>query len=128
MSTRIVIEPPPMTPAELPGISHATWMSHDETGLKLSVWRQSLAPGAMTPPHVHDCDEVVLCLAGAGEVTVDDRVERFGAGATVALPRGQLHQLRNVGSTPLEVIAAFGDSPVATRWPDGSALDVPWRT
>jgi quercetin dioxygenase-like cupin family protein len=52
------------------------------------VWRQTLAPGAATPPHRHDCDEVVLCLSGWGEVHSDGAVQRFGADCTVVLPRG----------------------------------------
>ena len=117
----------PTTPAEIPGISHATWASAD-TGVRLSVWRQSIAPGAATPPHVHDCDEVVMCLAGRGAAHIDGEVHPFGPRETVSLPRNKPHQLFNVGDAPLEVIAAFGDSPVRTHWPDGSELQVPWRT
>lgn len=122
-----VIDQPHPQPAELPGVSHATWASAAD-GLQLSVWRQSLAPGAATPPHTHECDEVVLCLAGAGEVVVEGERQAFGPNTTVLLPRRRLHQLFNVGATPLEIIGMFGESPVRTHWPDGSALEVPWRT
>ena len=62
---------PATTP--LPGISHATWAGAQDGLSQLSIWRQTLAPGAATPPHSHDCDEVVLCLSGFGEVHVPDR-------------------------------------------------------
>lgn len=118
----------PMTPAEIPGISHATWASAAANGVRLSVWRQSLAPGAATPPHVHDCDEVVLRLAGRGEAHIGGEIHAFGANQTVSLPRDLPHQLFNVGDAPLELLTAFGDSPVRTRWPDGGELQVPWET
>ena len=63
----------------IPGIEHSTWAGAAEGLSQLSVWRQTLAPGAASPPHRHDCDEVVMCLAGHGEVHSEGRVQRFGA-------------------------------------------------
>ncbi|HLS56992.1 MAG TPA: cupin domain-containing protein [Zeimonas sp.] len=112
----------------LPGIEHATWAGHDEGLQQLSIWRQTMAPGAATPPHSHDCDEVVLCLAGNGELHVDGEVHRFGADCTLVLPRNRKHQIFNVGATPMETVGIFGASPVVTRMPDGPELDLPWRS
>jgi len=112
----------------IPGVAHATWAGHDDGLEQLSVWRQSLAAGAATPPHRHDCDEVVLCLAGQGEVHEGGVVRRFAAGSTVTLPRGRVHQLFNVGTGPLELIGIFAGTPVGTELPDGSALALPWRS
>ncbi len=117
---------PEATP--LPGVHHATWAGAAD-GLKgVSLWRQRLAPGAATPPHSHDCDEVVLCLSGWGEVHGEGRIQRFGPDSTVVLPAGRVHQLFNVGPLPLETLAAFGGTPVATRLPDGERIELPWRT
>ncbi len=115
-------------PTAIPGIAHTTWASaHD--GLKdLSLWRQSLAPGAATPPHSHRCDEVVLCVSGCGEVHAGGQVRRFGADSTVVLPREQVHQLFNVGPLPLELIGIFAATPVETRLPDGEVIQLPWRS
>lgn len=112
----------------LPGISHSTWAGQSDGLQQLSVWRQRLAPGAATPPHSHDCDEVVLCLGGWGEVHSQGRVLRFGADSTVALPRDQVHQLFNVGPLPLEIVGIFAATPVPTCLPDGQALALPWRS
>ena len=79
-------------PTGLPGIEHITWAGEADGLAQLSVWRQTMAPGAATPPHSHDCDEVVLCLAGWGEVHSEGRVQRFGADTTLVLPRGRSHQ------------------------------------
>ena len=116
------------SPAPIPGLAHATWAGRDEGLEQISIWRQTLQPGAATPPHRHDCDEVVLCEGGSGELHVDGEVHRFAARSTVVLPRGRLHQIFNVGTEPLEVIGIFGATPVGTFLPNGEALAVPWRT
>lgn len=110
----------------LPGIAHATWAGTANGLAELSVWRQTMAPGSATPPHSHDCDEVVLCLSGWGEVHSAGEVQRFGADTTLVLPRGRVHQLFNVGPMPLETVGIFAATPVATRLPDGVQLELPW--
>lgn len=114
--------------APIPGVAHATWAGCDEGVSQLSVWRQTLAPGACTPPHRHDCDEVVMCQSGWGELHVDGEVHRFGADCTLVLPRGRDHQIFSVGPMPLEIVGVFGASPVGTFLPDGAALELPWRS
>jgi quercetin dioxygenase-like cupin family protein len=123
----LVIQQAP-APTDLSGIRHSTWAGAADGLEQLSVWRQTLAPGAATPPHSHDCDEVVLCLAGEGEARSDGRVQRFGADSTVVLPRRRVHQLSNAGTMPLEIVGIFAATPVATRLPDGAPIDLPWRT
>jgi mannose-6-phosphate isomerase-like protein (cupin superfamily) len=123
-----VIEQPRVEPAEIPGVAHATWAGHAEGLKQISVWRQSLAPGGATPPHSHDCDEVVLCLGGKGEVHIDGMAHRFGPDTTVVLPKGVSHQIFNTGTVPLETLGIFGSTPVGTFQPDSSVLPLPWRT
>lgn len=123
-----VIEQTPPQPAPIPGVAHATWAGHDDGLAQLSVWRQSVAAGGATPPHSHDCDEVVLCQSGQGEVHIDGKAHRFGADCTIVLPKGVQHQIFNTGSLPMEIVGVFGGTPVGTFLPDGSALPLPWRT
>jgi mannose-6-phosphate isomerase-like protein (cupin superfamily) len=117
---------PEATP--IPGVSHATWAGQADGLHQLSVWRQSVAASGATPPHLHDIDEVVLCLSGTGELHIDGAVHRFRGGETLVLPRESVHQIINIGSEPLEIVGVFGGSPVKTYLPDGSALPLPWRT
>jgi mannose-6-phosphate isomerase-like protein (cupin superfamily) len=117
---------PEATP--IPGVAHATFASGDNGLTGLSVWRQTLAPGAATPPHRHECDEVVLCLSGWGEVHTEGRAQRFGADCTVVLPAHRDHQIFNVGPEPLEIVGVFNATPVVTCFPDGSPLETPWRS
>ncbi len=115
-------------PAPIPGLAHATWAGQAQGLSQLSLWRQTLAPGAATPPHHHDCDEVVLCESGEGELHVDGAVFGFGAARTLVLPKGRPHRIVNSGAVPLEILGIFGGTPVATYGPDGAALELPWRS
>jgi quercetin dioxygenase-like cupin family protein len=124
----IVIDQQKPQATVLPGIAHATWAGTADGLAELSVWRQTMAPGSATPPHSHDCDEVVLCLSGRGEVHSEGQVQRFGAETTLVLPRDRVHQLFNVGPMPLETVGIFAATPVATRLPDGVPLELPWRS
>jgi len=123
-----VIDQPQPADTPIPGVQHATWAAQAEGLSALSLWRQSIAPGGATPPHSHPCEEVVMCTAGRGEVHVGGQVHAFGAQQTVLLPAGVLHQIFNAGDTPLEMTAVFAATPVPVHLPDGSPLDLPWRS
>ncbi len=114
--------------AQLPGIEHLT-LAGGEQGLShLSVWRQSMAPGSATPPHQHDCEEVVLVVEGSGELHLDGKVIAFGPDTTLVLPPHRPHQIVNTGDVPLRTLAAFSASPVGTFLPNGAALPLPWKS
>lgn len=129
-----VIQNSEPTPSAIPGIRHST-LAGSAQGLKeLSVWDQVLDAGAVTPPHRHDCEEVVLCSAGRGVLVLEgangalDRSEPFAAGTTVCIPRNALHQILNVGEEPLHLVALFSATPVVPHLPDGTRIDLPWTT
>ncbi|MBE7369947.1 cupin domain-containing protein [Ramlibacter pallidus] len=128
MTRPLVLDQPRPAATPIPGILHATWAGHADGATSLSVWRQSVAPGGCTPPHSHPCEELVMCTAGRGEVHLDGQVHSFGPDQTVLLPAQVPHQIFNVGSGPLEMTAVFSATPVAVALPDGSALELPWRS
>lgn len=111
-----------------PGIEHVTLAGEDDGLRDMSVWQQTIAPGAATPPHRHSCEEVVLCNAGDGELHLEGRIERFAANTTVIIPPQVDHQIFSVGKEPLSLIAVFAMTPVDTRFPDGVPVELPWRT
>lgn len=123
-----VLDQPRPAPTPIPGVCHATWASSRQGLKSLSLWRQSVAPGGATPPHSHDCEEIVMCLSGRGEVHIGGRTHAFGPEQTLALPSGVVHQIFNVGDEPLEMTAVFAATPVAVALPDGSALELPWHS
>ena len=123
-----VIDQPRPAPTPITGIRHATWAGRQEGLTSLSLWRQSVDPGGATPPHSHGCDEVVLCLAGRGEVEIAGRRHAFGADQTLVLPAGVPHQIFNTGDAPMETLGMFAATPVPVMLPDGSAMELPWRS
>jgi mannose-6-phosphate isomerase-like protein (cupin superfamily) len=117
-----------LAPSGIPGIDHVTLAGNADGLRKLSIWKQSVAPGSATPPHRHDCEEVVLCSGGIGELHIGGNVERFGADMTVVIPANADHQIFSVGDAPLEITAVFSMSPVQAHFPSGEAIDLPWRS
>lgn len=114
--------------ASLPGIEHTTLAGADLGARHLSMWRQTVAPGAATPPHRHDCEEVVLVESGRGQLHIDGGILEFGPDSTLVLPAGHAHQIVNSGDEPLRMLAAFSSTPVATVLPDGQPIELPWRS
>lgn len=90
------------------------------------VWRSQVAPGGVTPPHVHESEEVFIVLRGRGQMIVGDQVLEFEAPATVIAPAGLVHQLKNTGDEPTDQIVIIG---VGTRIsnPEGETMELPWR-
>lgn len=118
---------PPIRSA-LPGIHHVTRAGAEHGLQQISVWDQIVEAGGATPPHRHDCEEVVLCSSGRGELHLDgSEVHAFGPNTTVRIPRNALHQIFNVGDEPLRLIAVFGAAPVEARFPDGTVIELPWQ-
>lgn len=121
-----VLEHARLPMAALPGIAHRTLAGHEHGLTQLSIWQQTLAPGAATPPHQHDTEEVVLCHAGRGEVHVNGQVHRFGAHSSVLLPRNVPHQIVNAGDQPMEITGVFPAAPVGVFDADAQPMQLPW--
>lgn len=119
-------QPPAATP--FPGIAHVTLAGSDQGLKSLSLWRQSMDPGQCTPPHSHSCEEIVLCEAGLGEIHVGADVHRFAAGQMAVLPAGVVHQIFAQGEEPLVTLAVLSATPVPVALPDGTAVQLPWRS
>jgi quercetin dioxygenase-like cupin family protein len=116
-----------LPPSGIPGIDHLTIACRDD-GDRVSIWRQRIEAGQGTPVHSHPCDEVVTVQRGAGELRIGAAASRFALGDTLVLPAAVDHQIVNCGTEPLELLAVFPDSPVTTRAPDGSAIELPWKS
>jgi quercetin dioxygenase-like cupin family protein len=110
----------------LPGLEHRTLAGAAEGVNAFEVWHQSLAPGVSSPPHTHDCDEVVVLLAGVAEIAEGDVVRRVQAPATAILPAGRVHRIGSVGEGPLALVAVLAATPARTQAADGTRLPLPW--
>jgi mannose-6-phosphate isomerase-like protein (cupin superfamily) len=123
-----VLENASLPQSALPGIRHTTLAGADNGLARLSVWRQTIAAGEATPPHRHDCEEVVVILSGHGELHVAGSVHRFGPDTTLVLQPDVDHQIVNTGTEPLTSIAVFSATPVRVVFPDGQPIELPWRS
>ncbi|MGH7365767.1 MAG: cupin domain-containing protein [Candidatus Rokuibacteriota bacterium] len=93
---------------------------------QVEAWYTTLAPGAATPPHVHDAEEIVVVLRGRGELRVGEGRLSFEAPCTLIAPAGVCHQILNTGEETVEAVAAMPlGSTISDA--DGAALELPWR-
>jgi mannose-6-phosphate isomerase-like protein (cupin superfamily) len=123
-----VIENETLPDATLPGIEHRTLAGTAQGLAHLSVWRQAIAPGGATPPHRHDCEEVILVEAGRGKLVSGGATRTFGPDTTLVIPPNADHQIFNIGDEPLRTTAVFAMTPVAVFLPDGAPLPLPWAS
>ena len=115
-----------LTTFSLPGITHQT-IAGQAQGSSLEVWKQTLQPGAATPPHFHECLEIVCILQGGGELIVNGQSETFSAECTLIVPPRQVHQIINTGPTAMHLVASLAESPGRVFLPDGERLPLPWE-
>ena len=111
----------------LPGLTHQTLASHKD-GLKATeVWMQTVEPGAETPVHYHDCEEVIVVIRGSGRFLIEDKIIEFGPNSTLIAPPNVIHQLINDGTDKIFLIASFSSTPAKVFTPDGEELVLPWQ-
>lgn len=75
------------------------------------VWLSTLEPGAATAELRHGGELVVLAQQGGGKLLVDGGPQRFHAPSSLLIPRGCCFQIRNNGSTPLQLVWVGTDTP-----------------
>jgi mannose-6-phosphate isomerase-like protein (cupin superfamily) len=104
--------------------------SHETPGVRMSMIAEDLPPGSAIPVHLHEReDELIFIRMGQGIATLGDREVPVGPGATIYVPQGVWHGLRNAGESTLGMSAiysppgfeqAFKDSLRANR----TAVDI----
>jgi len=73
----------------------------------LSV-RVEVAAGASTGRHTHPGDEIDYVVDGEGEWMVEGQANRKArAGDSIIIAGGSVHEARNMGASPLKVMAVF---------------------
>jgi quercetin dioxygenase-like cupin family protein len=84
----------------------------EDTGGAVAIVEHPLPVGALVPPHLHTReDEYSIVTEGEIGFRSGDREAVLGAGGYITKPRGELHTMWNVGSTParmIEVISPAG--------------------
>jgi mannose-6-phosphate isomerase-like protein (cupin superfamily) len=72
---------------------------------RFEVWVDRIEPGASTPPACHGVEQALIVLDGSGKLLLADGPQRFQAPCTVVVPAGAEHQVTNVGTGVLRLIA-----------------------
>ncbi len=72
-----------------------------------TLWDQNLPAGAVIVPHYHDCEETLTFLSGEAEVTVNGETLLVEANSSVFIPAQTIHQVRNVTSGEVRLLAFF---------------------
>lgn len=111
----------------LPGLRHQTLAGVADGLARLEVWSQSLDPGAVTPPHYHECEEVVVIHSGRGQLVIDGKATAFGPGTTLTVAARVVHQVMNTGDSDMTLLAVLSETPARVFTPDGRLLALPWQ-
>jgi quercetin dioxygenase-like cupin family protein len=91
---------------------------------ELAAWRLHLEPGAASPPHALDREEVFVVLDGALVATYADRTETAGAGEALVLAPGEEVTLSAPADTALHAVAMVPAGAQATV--AGATHAPPW--
>ena len=76
-------------------------LTADQTGGKFAMAESGIPPGGGPPPHIHHReDELFYILEGEYAFTLGDQRLRGGPGTVAFLPRGIVHQFKNMTDKP----------------------------
>jgi uncharacterized cupin superfamily protein len=111
----------------LPGLQHRTLASTAQGLSALEVWWQTLAPGGSTPPHYHECEEVVVIQRGSGQAVSNGQSRSFGPGVALIFTPREVHQIVNSGAEDMVLLAALSECPARVFSPSGEEIILPWQ-
>lgn len=79
-------------------------------------------PPGRAPDHFHTYDEVIVVLAGQGELHIGDVHEPLRRGSCIHLTPRLVHSLENHGDSTMRVLGIFrpAGSPAEAYYPDGT--------
>jgi len=105
MDVRHYTEIPPETVENGAEGVQIRWLITEEMGAGNFVMRHfEIAPGGHTPHHQHAWEHEVFILSGEGTVVGPDGDKAFKAGDVIFVPSGDMHQFKNPGRSPIEML------------------------
>jgi mannose-6-phosphate isomerase-like protein (cupin superfamily) len=121
-----VIDNSALPTLELPGLKHQTVGGSVQGVQGFEVWQQTMAPGAATPVHCHNCQEVILILTGSGTCTMGNEEYTFGPNSTLIVEPDVVHQIINTSDEDMKLVAVFGMAPVRVKDASHAPMPLPW--
>ena len=101
----------------VPGGGERIWIVGDTMTFKatgettngnLLLFENLTAPGGGPPPHIHTReDEFFFVMDGTFEVRIGDELHTLGAGGYAYVPRGTVHNFRNVAEGISRILVGF---------------------
>jgi quercetin dioxygenase-like cupin family protein len=81
-----------------------------QTGGKLGIFRQTIAPGSGPPTHLHHMEiEFAYVVSGHFKFKAGDRVMSVPVGTFIVVPPNTAHTFKNTGASPGQLL--FGVMP-----------------
>src|SRR4051794_10114359 len=109
---------------ELPG-THVVGLASPSRGAsETCAWRLTLAPGAGSPEHTLDREEVFVALSGSARATLDGTAHDVNPGDGLIVPAGTAFTIATAGDEPFEAVACLPVGGLATV--AGEASSPPW--
>lgn len=108
---------------DLSGALHRIVLDGDSTGGAASVVEVTVLPGAGTPMHSDEREDLVwYVMDGALEFHVDEGTKTAEAGTSVFLPRRSIHGFVNTSSTPATALMIATPSGIETFFSEAAAV------
>lgn len=83
----------------IPLITHAS-----DPSAAITTGISSYPVGGGAPLHIHNCDEQVTLLSGAGDVVIEGAVTALVPYDSTYIPAGVEHQFINTGDEPMTIL------------------------
>jgi quercetin dioxygenase-like cupin family protein len=109
---------------ELPGTRVVGLAAPSRGATETCAWHLTLDPGASSPDHSLDREEVFVALAGSARATLDGTTHDVHAGDSLIVPPHVDFAIANHGDEPFEAVACLpvgGQATVA-----GESSSPPW--
>lgn len=111
---------------ELPGNRLCGLATRGRGSSETALWNHALEPGAESPPHWHDHDQVIYVLAGSGQIVIGEEEVTLTSGDVAVAPARIPHQVRAAADEGLDTLVAM-PATLRTFRPDGSEIQQPWH-
>ncbi len=105
---------------------------YPETGMptkSLCVGIVEIDPGAHSPRHRHNCEEVYYVLTGRGYLQTDEGRHPFEEGDAVLNKENRFHSVYNTGKEKIRLLVVAGIMfvPLWPKWPTESPCEIDHR-
>lgn len=90
------------------GVTVTPKVVSQDTGGAYCLLEQQVLPGGGSPPHIiYEADKVIYVISGTFTILAGEETVQAEAGACVIIPRGVIHNFKNVGTEPGKILVSL---------------------